>query len=128
MARTYDFLSAGIMDHTAETMFDAVGQLQGGECVRLDLRSWRPGEALPVRRWYGIIEPGTLDLGERESSERFGELLAQSVRLHLRSDVPVGSCLSGGLDSSSIVCLMAGELNSARRGCPRAHASVRATT
>ena len=110
MARAYDFLSAGIMDHTAETMFDSVGQLQGGECVRLDLRRWSPGEPLPVRRWYGIIEPGTLELDERSSSQRFGELLARSVQLHLRSDVPVGSCLSGGLDSSSIVCLIAREL------------------
>src|SRR5262249_23266245 len=41
----------------------------------------------------------------------FTELLSQSVRMHLRSDVPVGSCLSGGLDSSSIVCLMARELD-----------------
>jgi asparagine synthase (glutamine-hydrolysing) len=112
LARAYDFLSAGIMDHTVETMFDAVGQLQGGECVRLNLRNWRPGQELPVRRWYGIVEPGTLDMGEREASEQFRELLAQSVRLHLRSDVPVGSCLSGGLDSSSIVCLMARELAS----------------
>jgi len=107
IARAYDFLSAGIMDHTNETIFAGVRQLLGGESIRLDLQSWRPGQVVSVRRWYGILEPGTLDLGEREASERFRELLTESVRLHLRSDVPVGTCLSGGLDSSSIVCLMA---------------------
>ena len=116
IARAYDFLSAGIMDHTGETMFDGVQQLQGGECVRLDLQQWKPGEALPVRRWYGILEPGTLDIDEQEAARRFRDLLAQSVRLHLRSDVPVGTCLSGGLDSSSIVCLMARELDEAGTG------------
>jgi asparagine synthase (glutamine-hydrolysing) len=110
IARTYDFLSSGITEHTGETLFDGVGQLRGGECVRLDLHRWYPGEALPVRRWYGILESGTLDIGEREAAARFRELLTDSVRLHLRSDVPVGSCLSGGLDSSSIVCLMARSL------------------
>jgi asparagine synthase (glutamine-hydrolysing) len=107
---TYDFLSAGVMDHSGETLFDRVRQLRGGECVRIDLAHWQVGEPLPVRRWYRILEPGSTDLDEGCAARRFGELLAQSVRLHLRSDVPVGTCLSGGLDSSSIVCLMAREL------------------
>jgi asparagine synthase (glutamine-hydrolysing) len=38
--------------------------------------------------------------------EKFEELLSDSIKLQLRSDVTVGSCLSGGLDSSAIVCLM----------------------
>jgi len=116
LARAYDFLSSGIMDHTGETMFEGVGQLQGGECLRLDLRRWQPGAPLPVRRWYGIIEPGTLDIDEATAARRFRELLAESVRIHLRSDVPVGTCLSGGLDSSSIVCLMTRELAAAGSG------------
>jgi asparagine synthase (glutamine-hydrolysing) len=109
-ARAYDFLSAGIMEHTDETLFADVRQLRGGECLRLDLRRWRLGDLLPVRRWYDVLEPGTVELDEPAAAERFRALLTDSVRLHLRSDVAVGSCLSGGLDSSSIVCLMAREL------------------
>jgi asparagine synthase (glutamine-hydrolysing) len=116
IARAYDFLSAGIMEHTGETLFADVRQLRGGECVRLDLQRWRPGDTLPVRRWYGILDSGTLDIDESEAADRFRGLLTESVRLHLRSDVPVGSCLSGGLDSSSIVCLMAEEFASAGDG------------
>jgi asparagine synthase (glutamine-hydrolysing) len=114
--RAYDFLSAGIIEHTGETLFEGVRQLRGGECVRLDLQHWRPGDTVPVRRWYEIIVPGTLDISEAAAGQRFAELLAESVRIHLRSDVPVGTCLSGGLDSSSIVGLMSRELG-AEGGC-----------
>ena len=116
IARAYDFLSSGIMEHTDGTLFEGVRQLRGGEFVRLDLQRWHLGEDLPIRRWYRILDPGTLDIGEREAGERFRALLADSVRLHLRSDVPVGTCLSGGLDSSSIVCLMARELEAEGNG------------
>ena len=62
------------------------------------------------RRWrywtpdYRPIEDG---YDEAAAVQRFRELLEQSVRMRLRSDVAVGTSLSGGLDSSTIVCLLA---------------------
>ena len=107
VSRVHDFLASGIADHTSETMFEGVRQLRGGEYAQWDAR--RPAE-LNVKRWYEI-KAGEIRLCEAEASQRFGALLDDSVRLHLRADVPIGSCLSGGLDSSSIVCLMAKRLD-----------------
>ncbi|HWK88605.1 MAG TPA: asparagine synthase-related protein, partial [Longimicrobium sp.] len=111
--RAYDFLNWRVTDHTAETMFDGVRQLRGGECVEIDLAGvmqgaplpYPPGGELPVRRWYAL-EPAPFEGSFEDASARFRELLVDSVKLRLRADVPVGSCLSGGLDSSSIVCAM----------------------
>jgi asparagine synthase (glutamine-hydrolysing) len=104
--RVRDFLSSGISDHTAETMFSDVRQIRGGECASIDVRRWRSGQPAAIRRWYDVLVSGSTDISEDEAGEQFRALLTDSVRMHLRSDVPVGSCLSGGLDSSSIVCLM----------------------
>jgi asparagine synthase (glutamine-hydrolysing) len=115
LPRVYDFLSSGIADHTAETMFEDVLQLRGGECAVAKTDGKGPVE-VKRRRWYAIMDPGKqLMLSESEAAERFRTLLIDAVRIHLRSDVPVGSCLSGGLDSSSIVCLMTNMLG-ARSG------------
>jgi asparagine synthase (glutamine-hydrolysing) len=117
LARVRDFLASGITNHTPETLFDGVSQVQPGCCVAIDAgRPWT-GSVIP-RRWYAIPASSGLDLSESEAAERFRELFTDSIRMHLRSDVPVGSCLSGGLDSSSIVCIMSrmleGEGNGAR--------------
>lgn len=105
----YDFLAWGVFDHSAATLFRGVRQLRGGECAVVRLE---PGGAVPdIRRWYVMPVPGSLDLSAAEAVERFRGLMADSVALRLRSDVPVGSCLSGGLDSSAIVCLAAARLS-----------------
>lgn len=105
LARVRDFLVSGVTNHTSETLFDGVLQVQPGCSVSVDAsRPWT-GNVSP-RRWYAIPAASGLELSESEAAERFRELFTDSVRIHLRSDVSIGSCLSGGLDSSSIVCAM----------------------
>ncbi len=104
LARVYDFLSAGISDHTAETMFDGIHQLRAGECVTIDASEQFGTEPPKIRRWYELPCPGTLNPSLELAAKTYRALFDDAMRLHLRSDVPLGSCLSGGLDSSTIVC------------------------
>jgi asparagine synthase (glutamine-hydrolysing) len=90
-------------DSERQTVFPAIQQLLPGEALRLDCRS------MQQRIWrYWDLQPNAelTALPEAEAIARFGELLTDAVRIRMRSDVPVGSCLSGGLDSSAIVSLI----------------------
>lgn len=101
--RALDYLSLGLTDHTSETLFAGVFQVRGGEYVKGSLED--PIGSFSLVKWY---EPptDTIKISETDAVEGFKELFYDAVRLRLRSDVAVGSCLSGGLDSSSIVCVM----------------------
>lgn len=104
--RAYDFLRLGFTDHGEQTLLAGVQQLGPGSYVEIDLsRSQAP---VPKVFWnlQERARAHTLNYSKAEAIERFRELFLESVDLHLRSDVPVGACLSGGLDSSSIVCAM----------------------
>jgi asparagine synthase (glutamine-hydrolysing) len=106
--RGYDFLAWGILDHTDETMFCGVYQLRPGTSVRIDLKqplAVAPAGRLALHEWYRLAGRPFAG-GLEEAAARFRERFEASVGTHLRADVPVGSCLSGGLDSSSIVCAM----------------------
>ncbi|MEJ5207447.1 MAG: asparagine synthase (glutamine-hydrolyzing) [Burkholderiaceae bacterium] len=90
------------LDGDRQTVFNDVQQLLPGEAMEVDVRT------LKRRIWqYWALQPGSggVVLDEREVFTHFRELLVDAVRLRMRSDVPVGSCLSGGLDSSAIVCI-----------------------
>ena len=95
----FDYLAFGLQDHTEDTFFEGVKQLKPAHYLFLE------NGVLRKERYWNIEVND--EIGGKENDEsRFYDLLRDSVRLRLRSDVPVGTCLSGGLDSSSIVCVM----------------------
>lgn len=99
----YDFLNWGTKDHTEETFFSDVRQLKGGEYLffAVDNIGHQP---LKPKQWYEI-RPKPFQGDLEEGAKQLYSLLEDAIRLRLRADVDVGSCLSGGLDSSSIVCV-----------------------
>ena len=89
-----DFLEQGYTDHTNETFFSGIRRLPPAHSLMLDTN------ALRVRR-YWKLEPAD---PPPDAEEAVRELFLDAVRIHLRSDVPIGTCLSGGIDSSAIAC------------------------
>jgi asparagine synthase (glutamine-hydrolysing) len=90
------------------TMFASIRQLLPGTSLTFE------DSRTSIHRYWDPAFPPRDDpaprLDEREWAEALREKLEESVRLHLRSDVPVGAWLSGGLDSSAVVALMSRQL------------------
>lgn len=102
----YDYLAHGLVDHSERSFYKGIKQLRGGECLWIPLRvesGWTPE---PVRYWDIDTSEKNTGWTDDEYRDSFFELFEDSVKLRLRSDVPIGSCLSGGLDSSGIVCMV----------------------
>ena len=93
----YQYLVYRLHDHNEETFFSGIKRLLPGT-----LLTYEGGEVAIKRYWEPSFE-SAVDLSEAELSERFERLFVDSVRSQLVGEVPIGSCLSGGLDSSSIV-------------------------
>lgn len=92
-----DYLLTGLHDHTPATFFRGVRPVPAAHYAVVE----GDGAWSEHRYW----EP-RLTRDSAPDPQRFRELFVRSVERRLVADVPVGTCLSGGLDSSSIVCAM----------------------
>ncbi|HWE82665.1 MAG TPA: asparagine synthase (glutamine-hydrolyzing) [Gaiellaceae bacterium] len=98
------FLDTGRIDVSgAATCFDGIEQVEPGTFVEYPL------EGTPAATRFYRLAPRVP--ASRDAAAELVSLLDDAVALRLRSDVPVGSCLSGGLDSSAIVSLAQSRLD-----------------
>jgi asparagine synthase (glutamine-hydrolysing) len=93
-----NFLARGVMPPTSRSFFDGIRRLPGSHVL-----TFSRGSVTTRRYWT----PSLVDVPTRydDAVDRLRDLLVDSIRLRLRSDVPVGTSLSGGVDSSTVVML-----------------------
>lgn len=93
LPRVLDYLESGLTDFSDETLFDSVFQVEPGCLIEFKIT-----ETVKLKKNKWAKENLRLT-----PSDNFENLFEESIEKHFRSDVEVGSCLSGGLDSAAIV-------------------------
>jgi len=92
-----DLLALDWVDHETHTFFEGLHQLPGGHFLTVGEDGFR------TERWWSLDPDRRASGSPDELTREFSELFTDAVRLRLRADVEVGSCLSGGLDSSAVL-------------------------
>ena len=100
--RLEEYLRVGTADGGGDSFFEGIWQLPQAHFLRIALTKWPLQEPEPERYWrLSAVSANKISLDD--AVEQFRNLFLDSVRLHLRSDVPIAIATSGGVDSSSIL-------------------------
>jgi asparagine synthase (glutamine-hydrolysing) len=90
------------VEASARTLFEPIARLPAGHCL------WLRRGRIDIRRWWRTVDHlEAVPRSQDEQVARFGSLFRDAVALRMRSDVPIGTSLSGGFDSSAVLCTMA---------------------
>lgn len=104
LQRAYDYLVYGSYDNQESTFYEGIQHLLPGHVMTLALSQETLAPSIE-RWWWPSIEERS-GLSFQQAAEELREVFLQNIRLHLRSDVALGVALSGGVDSSAVVCAM----------------------
>lgn len=95
----FDYLAFNRTDQTEDTFFLGIKRLQHGHFFTM-----KDG-AFKSEKWYNLRER-VKEAKPFKDEQEYRDCLNHSIKLRLRSDVPLGVCLSGGLDSSSLASIV----------------------
>jgi asparagine synthase (glutamine-hydrolysing) len=98
-----DYLKWATVNHDQRTFFKGIHSFPAGHFAEIDWDQPTEWKAEPF--WSLTAPEHAASISMNDASDRFHEVFSDAVAKRMRSDVPVGSCLSGGLDSSAIVCV-----------------------
>ncbi len=100
----YDFLARDFYEHSDESFFEGIVKLPPGHWM--SVRGGVPQRPRPYCDFATEVTSLEVSSDPQEREERLLELASDAVRLHLRSDVPIGVAMSGGLDSATLLTLL----------------------
>lgn len=106
LVKLQGYITNAVNEYPTETYFRDILKLEQGNFLKI-----KNGE-MSIKRYFDLyVETKIFYKNENDYAEHFDELFMTSIKRRLRSDVPVGTSLSGGLDSSSVVCYIHKALN-----------------
>jgi len=101
--KIYEYLLYGLHDSDEDTFFEKIERLLPAHYMIVDKKGIR------IKRYWNLRVNNKFDFSSKKDEEyarKFYELLEDSIRLRLVSEVPIGTCLSGGLDSTTVAVII----------------------
>lgn len=98
----YEYLANNLTDYHNQTLIKDINQLESGNFIKINFSNLNDIKIIK-QKYYDFKIKELKDITFQEAKNKIRELFFKNIELHLRSDVPIGTCLSGGIDSSSIV-------------------------